>query len=541
MATLYEEGAIVSNSKGDKLRLTNGEWVPEGEGVGEINKGLSSIAALGKGLLDFPSDVVRTGATLSAGMGDLMQGNMPDWAAARERFSAENNPVVGSLAAPGRLLQQGVESMGGNLEQSYLGELGQAIGDEVGQLSPAALTTLDVLGVGGGFVAPGAGRSVMSGAQRATDAVGDVVGGARNRLGMGAPSRMPERALANTGLVDDALPTQTGTGLSFPPRPGAVGRSQQMMAAGEGAAPTVDFLPGLMNPEELAVKYGITELSPGRAALVSGVKNKAQFDQIQAMMRQEDLTRGLPTNLGAAGQMQRMLDQTENAMTRGVLKELKLPQEQMITQRVLAKNLTAMGKQYDNLTERAGKVVIDDGVKQDMAMALDASTDVSRNIIERKIQTFSDLAEKHGGAIPAADFRAEIHNLGELIKNSKDWTKQAELENLKKALDEAVYNNLGAADKAAFQNLNRRYATTMTLLKPGVLERGTGRVNEGAFLNNWRGSRPSRIKRADQEDISRLAETLTFMNKNQAVPAKTSVRQWLGGAANQVTGGAIAP
>jgi RNase P/RNase MRP subunit p29 len=296
------------------------------------------------------------------------------------------------------------------------------------------------------------------------------------------------------------------------------------------------YLPGLMKQDELA-QYGV-ELTPGRAAMVNAPDSRA-YAAAQDLMRQEDLTRGLPSALPAARRMQGMLDQSETAMTRATQRQLGLPENTLMTNKVLGDNLEVLGKQYDDITGRAGKVVLDDAVRADMAQALEAATDASRSVIEKKISTFESLAEKHGNAIPADIFRTEMSNLNRIIRKTTDYVKAGELEELQKALTEGLGNSLSAADRDLLHEVNRKYALSMTLNKPGVIS--GGKVESGPFMRNWRGSRPSRIMNAQNDPLTRVAETLNYVNSNQAVPGKTSLRQAGLGALDARTGGLATP
>lgn len=159
----YKQGQLHTSKDGTQYKLIGDEWVPQGTAQpdsyrSDANKALSSVGLLAEGIAGIPQDVIRTGATLSAGANDLLHGQLPNWTAARERFSPENNPVVEYAGMPKKAIQSLTTGLGGDTGTSYLAEAGKAILDPiaqaVGPLSDASKTSLDVLGLGAAFYAP---------------------------------------------------------------------------------------------------------------------------------------------------------------------------------------------------------------------------------------------------------------------------------------------------------------------------------------------------------------------------------------------------
>ena len=490
-APQYGQGDIVTNDDGDRMQLSGDKWVPIERALTPEQQQLSQVSPLeAMGLA-----AVERGRSLYGGAQQLLAG-VPD--------------AAPDLAQQGAAMRQSAQDRMRGIEQ------GNPNAAMVGGFLPDVAAGLGVAALTGG-----AGLPVVLGAEAA-------LGGA-----MGAATT-PETPWQGAAIGGGAALAGVGLGTLAGRMAGRV-----MGAIDEAVKPAAtqgSYLPGLMRPDELS-SYGV-QLTPGRQALIGATDDKA-YAAAQELMRREDMMRGLPSAIPGAKQVQGMLDQSETAMTRATQRQLGLPENTLMTNKVLGDNLEQLGKQYDDIAGRAGKVVVDDVVRADMREALDAASDASRSIMERKIRTFEELADKHGGAIPAEAFRTEMSNLNRLIRKTSDYVKASELEELQKALTEGLSNSLSAADRQALQDTNRKYALSMTLLKPGVTSQG--RVAEGAFMRNWRGSRPARVKNAQNDPLTRIAETLTYVNSNQAVPSKTSIRQWALGGLDQKTGGLATP
>lgn len=494
MATMYEEGAIVSNDKGEKLRLTNGEWIPEVEGPGEVNKALSSVAAIGKGLLDFPSDVVRTGATLSAGASDLMQGRMPDWASARQRYSAENNPVVGALAAPGRMLQQGVEAAGGNFAQSYLGELGQAIGDEVGPLSPAAQTSLDVLGVGAGFAAPGAGRAAVSGARSAEQAAANAMRGVGGDLGgLGSPmmmvnpgGRMSERMANRLGAQGDEL---TGT-----PKPKVY--AQEL-------------------PPQWFDDQGIP-ITPAQRALLNATSD-AEVAMAKRMKWAEDVRGVGPEELA----------QQRIALNNIVKSELGMEGPEALTRPVLSDIFAREGAKIGELTSASGPIAFD-GLDALKAVAKDADTPYkgSLNNIVKDVE--ASLARNDGHIMPQ-DFQNIRTRLVDMAAPGNDFGKASKAGKMLDKLEDALEKGLNKVQQQELRQARYRYKIA-SALERGAAIGNDGFINPASFGKSWDKGISKKLRGKDI--IGQAAGTMNLLQRMEANTG-TTLQRVIGGAINK--------
>lgn len=249
---------------------------------------------------------------------------------------------------------------------------------------------------------------------------------------------------------------------------------------------------------------------------------------------------GIPSTAGAQAATQ---EKQLAAFTAAALKKAGAPAG-LATPDVLTSQKRALGSTFEDIAKR-NTLKLDDSVLDDIATAVgNAATDLTGDaaaVIARKVDKL--MSEAVDGSLTGAKYQAWRSDLGRLARGNDSQAYY--FGQLKKALDKGFQSQVSGADSALWNQTNKQYANTKTLLDamggPGV-NPASGYLQPAQLaraLSNSVGREGKAMGRGELNDLSRVGSAFLADRVPDSGTAKRLLAQGLltGGAGYAGTGG----
>lgn len=205
-----------------------------------------------------------------------------------------------------------------------------------------------------------------------------------------------------------------------------------------------------------------------------------------------------------------------------------------------ALNPAALGEVFDNLggqyQEFAGAVgpIGIDNIQRQFDNVMEFVTGDHKELMNRLVQETKDKAALNNGVLTGEQALTMTQKFGRAINSSiNNPEKLSDIGQLKEIIDDAIENTLrGTPYYRKIKSLNYKYRLAKTLTRSGVVD-SNGLINPRSFQNGWLNRRAIEgFQKAQTDYISRLANTMVFLDTKALPTSGTAERLMAAGAGN---------